>query len=306
MAQDVTPTSAPVFDVHEWGLVDVGGYGTRLLAGPPSGPTDWNAPRRKPVLYFHLADGTATLDASVTVSVTSGSVVEHFPHGDLSGEDRVLAWPAIHVRREGCHVTGAPARESHGCATPDGVCEAAELATYETADASCIDFRGAALNHLFYRASGSAPALPFDVTVRGDQVSITHARASDVVGPILYVHNASGTVTVSTIAAPALGQSVTAAPPTATDIAGARQALRASMQQVGLTADEIGAFERAWDNDLFGRGAARDLSARRATTGPEDYLLYTMPASLVDGASRVTITPAPRALRRYLLVRVGV
>lgn len=305
VAQPAVP-SAPVFDVHEWGLVDVTPAAARLLTGPPSGPTNWDAPRRKPVLYFHLADGTPALDASVTVSLANGALVEHFPRGDVTSEGRVLTWPAVHVRREGCHVAGAPTRESTECATPDGVCEAAELARYETADASCVDFRGAAFNHLFYRANGLPPPLPFDVTVQGNQLTILHARASDVVGPILYVHNDVGTVTVSTIAPPALGQSVTAAPPTGTDVAGAQQVLRATMQQVGLTPEEIGAFDRAWDNDLFGRGAARDMPARRASTGPEDYLLFAMPASLLDGASRVTITPAPRTLKRFLLVRLAV
>ena len=305
VGQPIAPPTA-VFDVHEWGLMEVSAAATRLLAGPPSGPTNWNAPRRKPVLYFHLADGTRTVDASVSVTVPSGAFVEHFPPGDLSGENRALAWPGVRVRRGSCHVTGAPAREAPACATPDGLCEAAELATYETADASCVEFRNAAFNHLFYRANGVPPPLPFDVTVQGNQLSILHARAADLVGPILYVHNANGAVTVATIAPPALGQAVIAPPPTGTDIAGAQQVLRAAMQQVGLTADEIGAFDRAWDNDLFGRGAARDLSARRASVGPQDYLLFAMPASLIDGASHVTVTPAPRALRRFLLVRLGV
>ncbi len=47
--------SSAVFDVHEWGLVDVQSpTAASLVAGPPSGRTNWNAPRRKPVLYFHL------------------------------------------------------------------------------------------------------------------------------------------------------------------------------------------------------------------------------------------------------------
>ena len=78
------------------------------------------------------------------------------------------------------------------------------------------------------------------------------------------------------------------------------------MESVGLTRDEAAAFDRAWDNDLFGRDAARDAPARRASAGPEDYLLFAMPASLVSGISTVTIVPAPRALRRFILVRLRV
>jgi hypothetical protein len=158
---------------------------------------------------------------------------------------------------------------------------------------------------LFYRSSGPAPALPFDVAIDGGQVAITHARAADFVGSILYVHNDDGNVTVTEVAAPALGASVRLAAPTGKDVPKAQAALDATMREVGLTAGEIGAFDRAWTNDLFGASAVRELS-RRAAPAPRDYLLYALPASLVDGASKVTITPAPRALKRFLLVRVFV
>ncbi|MBI4955265.1 MAG: hypothetical protein HY908_24795, partial [Myxococcales bacterium] len=295
-----------VFDVHEWGLVDVGPSGARLLAGPPSGPTNWYAPRRKPVLYFHLAEGTPALEASVTVTTARPGFVEHFPAGALSADGATLAWTGLRVRPEACRVSGAPTRDAPECRTPDGLCEAAELARYEAADAACIERAGAAFNHLFYRASGPPPELPYEVSVRGSDLAITHARASDLVGAIHYVHNDAGVVTVATIAPPALGESVTAAPPTGTDVGEVRRALDAAMRQVGLTAAEVAAFDRAWANDLFGPEAARELPARRAAAAPEDYLLFVMPASLVDGASRVQVVPAPRAVRRFLLVRLRV
>jgi hypothetical protein len=302
------PASHGAFDVDEWGLIDVRSpSNAALMAGPPSGPTNWNAPRRKPVLYFHLDDATASLDATVTVTTASMGFAEHFPKGDLSADGSTLTWRGLHIAKAHCHVVGAPTRESPECHTSDGLCEAAELGRYETADASCIEMAHGSFNHLFYRANGTPPPLPFDVVVQGNQLSITHSRASDVVGPIIYVHNETGAVTVSTLAPPALGKSLVADPPKETDLASARAALDKAMESVGLTRDEAAAFDRAWDNDLFGRDAARDAPpARRAWGGPEDYLLFAMPASLVNGISTVTIVPAPRALRRFILVRLRV
>jgi hypothetical protein len=298
-------TGAPVFDVHEWGLIDVSSRGARLLAGPPSGPTNWNAPRKKPVVYFHLAPGTQAFSANVTVDVPPPGIAEQFPRGTLSPSNTSLSWSGLRVRPEGCHVTGAPTKESAACGTADGQCEAAAVANYEAADAACIDFGGGSFNHLFYRADGPPPSLPFEVTIDHDQLVIAHTQASDVVGTLLYVHNDGGVVSVASIAPPALGQSVRAAPPTGGDAAGARRAIDATMRQTGLTPDEVTAFDRAWTNDLFGEAAGKDV-AKKAAMAAEDYLLFAMPASLVDGASRLTIRPLPRSVRRFLLVRLRV
>lgn len=297
---------APTFDVHEWGLIDVSSRGAHLLAGPPSGPTNWNAPRKKPVVYFHLAPGSPAFQASVRVDVPAPGIIEQFPRGTLSPDGTSLSWSPLRVRPEGCHVTGAPTKESPaGCGTPDGICEAAEVARYEAIDASCVDFGGGAFNHLFYRADGPAPSLPFEVSIENGQLIIAHTRAADTVGGIVYVHNDGGAVSVSQLAAPALGQSVRAAAPSGGDVGAARRAIDAAMAETGLTRDEIGAFDRAWTNDLFGDAAGKDV-AKKAAAAPEDYLLFAMPASLIDGASRLTIQPAARSVRRFLLVRLRV
>jgi hypothetical protein len=302
------PPAPAAFDVDEWGLLDVlAPDRAALLAGPPGGPTNGNAPRRKPVLYFHLAAGAAPVDLTVNITTPPAAppagIVEHFPAGDLAPDAHTLTWTGLHLRPGGCHVAGAPTRDAPACHTPDGQCEAAELPSYETADATCLARAGATFNHLFYRAAGPPPPLPFDVAIADGALTITHARAADLVGPILYVHNDQGTVTVTALAPPALGQALRIAPPTGTDVAAATRALDAMMTTAGLTADERAAFNRAWASDLFGAGAA---PARRGAIVPRDYLLYAMPASLVDGASQVTITPAPRALHRFMLIRVHV
>lgn len=294
------------FDVHEWGLVDVAGTNARLLAGPPQGPTNWNAPRRKPVLYFHLADGAREGDAAVKVHVASPGIVEHVPAGTLSDDHADLSWPDIHLRSGSCAVSAVPARDAPECKTSDGVCEAVELKRYETSDSDCIHTNAGDFNHLFYRAVGPAPALPFDVTAKGGSLVIAHARADDFVGAIIWVHREVGTVTVSLIAAPAVGAQVEVAPPKESDVASAQQALDTSMRETGLTDAEILAFDRAWSNDLFGPAAAREAPTRRGSPGPQDYLLFALPQSMMSGASELTITPAPRALKRFMLVRMAV
>ena len=297
---------AAIFDVHEWGLVDVAGAQARVLAGPPAGATNWNAPRRKPVLYFHLADGTSDVDVSVTIQVAPPGIVEHFPVGVLGTDPTELTWSGLRLRTGHCPVGEVPAREAPGCKTADGICEAAELKTYETSDATCIHTSAGDFNHLFYRATGPAPTLPFDVTPKDGALVVAHARAADVVGSILWVHNEAGAVTVSIIAPPAVGGHIEVSPPKDTDVTSAQAALDASMRDTGLTDAEIQAFDRAWANDLFGRNAARDAPARRGLPGPQDYLLFALPQSMMGGASEVTITPAPRTLKRFMLVRLAV
>ena len=131
-------------------------------------------------------------------------------------------------------------------------------------------------------------------------------RATDTVGPILYVHNDGGAVTVSTTTAPPIGKSVVLDSPKGTDVGGAQTTLDTAMRDAGLTDAEIGAFNRAWSNDLFGRASGREAPTRRGMIGPQDYVLFPMPASLVAGASTVTIAPTPRAVRRFMLVRLHV
>lgn len=304
------PPKAPGFEVHEWGLVDVAANdasSTRVLAGPPGGPTNWNAPRRKPVVYFHLDDATPSIDATVRVIAPAApGFVERFPAPDETSTSTELVWSGLHVRKGACKMRDLPTIGSPGCNTPDAQCETAELARYEADDASCIERAGGTYNHLFYRSAGPAPALPYDVKITGTSVTIEHARASDTIGPILFVHNDDGAASASVIATPALGDRVSASVPSGLDTEPARRALDDAMKSVGLTPAEIGAFDRAWTNDLFGSGPARELGPRRAAIGPRDYLLYALPASLADGAAKLAITPPPRAVKRFLLVRVYV
>jgi len=304
-ATKTTPSTTPiVFDVHEWGLLDVTSSSARLLAGPAA-RTAHNAPVRKPVVYFHLADGSAPGDVTLRVDVPATSkFMEAFPVGD-SLDQKTLTWAGLHLRREACHVVGAPTRDLPACKTPDGLCEAADVATYEAADASCVGFGNGSFNHLLYRANGALPSLPFEVTASGANIDITHARASDTLGSIVYVHNDGGVASATILAVPAVGQLVTAIPPKESDVSKAQAELDRVMHESGLTEAEVAAFDRAWATDLLG-GPARETPTRRAAVAPDDYLLFAMPVSLIEGVSTLSVTPPPRAVRRFMLVRLHV
>lgn len=304
-------STAPDFEVHEWGLLDVDGTTANVHAAP----TPYMEPPRpvtvkKPVLYFHLGHGIerATIDVKVTIpSEDGGAVVEHFPPGQVDDAGASVAWRGVVLRKQGCGMT--PPKDASACNTADGICESLELSNYVTPTASCLEIPGGeAVNHLFYRAREKAPVLPFDVgELEGGKLRITHARASDVIGPIVYVHDDPARPTVSVLAPPALGASITADPPTTSDAQSAALAVDAAMREAGLDVEEAGAFNRAWRSSLYGDDpAVKKMPATKAALAPKDYLLFVVPMSLADGVAKLTITPPPRAVRRFLLVRLEV
>ena len=145
-----------------------GGLDRRDKRLPPTGPRLMlpapPRPVRKPVLYFHLDEGTDALDLRVGVSATGGHVVEHFPAGILSDEGAALSWPQVHLTRGACRGT-YPSRADPACQTPDGLCEAAEIAAYESATADCIQVGAQRGGVLLYRTGPSTAGLPLAVTV---------------------------------------------------------------------------------------------------------------------------------------------
>lgn len=305
--------SAPEFEVHEWGLLDVDGTAAHAHSLPNPYVERRPVVVKKPVLYFHLATGTerATVDVKVTIP-GDGGIVEHYPPGDVTDAGASVGWHVV-LKKGTCGAGGPakaePTKDLPTCASADGICEVLELGNYVAADASCVEVPGGAgLNHLFYRAREKTPALPFDVTEEGGRVRIMHARGADVIGPIVYVHDDPVKPTVSVIAPPAMGASITADPPTTSDVTSAARAVDAAMREAGLTDEESAAFNRAWRSSLFGQ----DPAAKKApppgkeAVGPTDYLLFVVPMSLADGVAKLTITPPPRVVRRFLLVRLAI
>lgn len=302
----------PDYEVHEWGLLDVEGTNTHAhaLPNPYVEPRPVNV--KKPVLYFHLAKGTerAVVDVKVSVPKTSGgAIVEHYPEAELSDGGATITWSGVVLTKGNC-TTSPPSKDSPACQTADRVCESLDLGQYVAADASCAEVpAGSRVNHLFYRAHETTPTLPFDVAEEGARIRITHARGDDVIGPIVWVHDATGATTVSVLSPPALGNSLVADAPTTSDASSASRAIDGAMREAGLTEEERGAFDRAWRNSLYGADTAakkEPVGASKAAPAPNDYLLFVVPASLADGVSTLTFTPPPRAVRRFLLVRLSI
>ncbi|MFO0612332.1 MAG: hypothetical protein U0414_07085 [Polyangiaceae bacterium] len=304
-AASAIPSAAPVagppkFEVHEWGLVDVDGGAARVLGGPHGhSPQSPGRPVRKPVLYFHLNEGTPSVDAMVRVELPAPGVQEYFPTtGSLTSSRRTLEWSGLHVRKGACHYH-LP-RESN-CNASDG-CETPELPNYETDDSACIESGKDGFNLLFYRGSVSGNLdLPYVVTDNGASVSIRHAKGADIVGPLVYVHHDAGDVYISVIAPPDLGKSIEVTPPKEQDTVVAQRALDQAMREVGLSSDETAAFNRAWSGELYGLEQGRKVVRR--DRAERDVILYTLPASMIDGIAKLTIEPAPTSVKRFLLVR---
>ncbi len=166
-AEQTAPAAPAAYAAHEWGLVaatyrdsqvravagprgvagggflGVGplGHEVGVGVGRPFGQGHGIRGGGKPVVYFHLDEGTDALALRVAVAPAGGgAVVEHFPDGDLSAATGALEWPAVRVTRGACR--GAfPGAADPRCQTADHLCEASELSRYETEEADCVHVR---------------------------------------------------------------------------------------------------------------------------------------------------------------------
>ncbi len=306
------PATPPSYEVHEWGLV----RGTMLDQVMLSGPhrDEIPIPVAKPVLYFHR-EGEGALTVDVGVSIPSGRIVEHWPLVAGAAADR-LAWQGVSIEEGNCAGSRYPNDGEAPCSgvqVPDS-CEAATLATVETSDGDCVRYGGAAYDHLFYRGEiRGAPSLPLAVARDGDIVRATLSGGAAIPGSILRIRRSTRQVTVA--AAPAPGASVEIGSPSSPAAVGA-DALAAALRAAGLTDPEIGAFRRAWDSSLFGgeivaAGETPPTATPVAAASPlgglllpasDDALVYVLPQASADALAPLTITPAPRAIRRAIVV----
>jgi hypothetical protein len=313
------------FAVHEWGLVDVNASATDLAAvraipivARPS-PHRTAAPA-KPVLYVHLADGVDTLDLDLEVQLTGGAMLEHWPLAERDGTHTVR-WSGVTARRGSCRGSGYPGRGDAVCRVADGICEASELALYETSDGACLEHGGRRQNLLFYRGTASAAALPLTVTLGTNrELTVTRRDGAHAAGDIQLlrvlrsaadarvaaaVFSAGQTsVQMPTLAlreacaphAPAVhGRGHTCDEVRAMEVADASEDLDRAFSSIGLTDEERLAFERAWSAELV----------RPGITGVADALLYVLPENAADAMMPLVIEPAPTEVRRAHLVRVN-
>jgi hypothetical protein len=283
--------------------LDVQGETAALFAGPVA-PSVGTA--RKPILYFHLHQGVRDALVSVSVSVPrdTGRVEEHFPRVTEARPQEVI-WKEVRISKGACPSRESSSRDFAAC--PSGQCEAAELSRYQTPDADCLQYQGHSYNHLFYRTAGQVPLLPIRASATGDEVTVSHAGGPKVTSPLIYLHASEGKVQVLTTPPPSPGETVhvKSLPESGSSAAGGRKALEQAMAEAGLTKPEVEAFERAWFTELF--GPIEPVRRQRAAAAPrsESVLLYVLPAALADDVAKVTLSPPPAKLTRFILVRVN-
>lgn len=323
MAAEPAPNpAAGRFAVHEWGLVvtEVGGA-LAIATGSPTPPQERRLPEQqlarpaKPVFYVHLDDGLDEASFSLGVrSVSRGRVIEHFPLAVRQERNTAIVWENVVARRGACQGT-YPGLGDPLCATPDGLCELAELSAYETQEAACLSFGDQRVGLLFYRMDGARETLPLDV--RRDAQGNVRLRSVGAPpgGLVMRIHRGAtfGSTRVRTVTLDADGRAVIPAQSSGSGLLPAATGLTllsAALDEAGLTPQERDAFLRAWRAALFGTGDEGTVGS--ATTPPvnhplapvADALLYFWPRANVDAALPLTITPAPREVRRVFAVRV--
>ena len=324
--------STPNYDLHEWGLITTSPRGFELGAGPGQRVTpDMMLVVDKPILYVH-ADTAFELSIQVT------------PRAGLIFAER---WPPMTDDAWAVSVSPDACRAQHTypstCSAPDGYCEVAELALYETDDAACLRAGEHLLPLLFYRMrhDGPGPALPLAFEKSGDAIVVHNRSWSGGIGALWRVSwdGQTGATHAARADVPARGASTSIARPTTGGVQAARAALRADLGEHGLTAHETDAFMRAWDEALFGESATSDRRTPQdredgddgtPVDGPvqvndetvdsltneiptieggpriADVLLYWLPRADIDALAAIDAQPAPRALRRAILVRADV
>lgn len=299
------------YTVHEWGLVDVAADGNvELAAGPglanrtparPDTPVVHPDPgfgsARKPVLYFHLVEGE--VQVSVSATMTFGSMLERFPATAMRGPD--LRWDQVRIVGRACGATTYPAVGSAACqGIPDNYCEAAELAAYEASDASCLVVDGHDYNHLFYRGGGRGMSVPITVSRNGDTLRVNNASAYaiplalSITSDTLRGRDRRATPAVTIRRFGRIPAGTGADFYEAIPVDQAITMVRAELGLLGLTAPEVQAFMNAWEEAVF----------RAPNVGTS--VIYLLPPELVDAVSTLSLTPAPEATRRAMMVRVEI
>lgn len=332
-AETPATEAQPDYEVHEWGLINVAEEGVELAAGPGQaaaiqdlGLTGYG----KPVLYFHLAEGSPGFDARVDVNLRSFLLGEHYPPAEGSG--RTIHWEG-HLERAACTAERTYPTVEECPVTQDGYCETAELAAYETPDHSCFHIGDAEWPLLFYRGvpGETRPPLPLTLNItEGNATALRSGDATDTVGKVWYMVDQEVRAIVDW---PAPGESIVLEGAAPTD---PRALMHAELLEHGLTEEEARAFGRAWYEELFGAetgslglqgtgrgggGVGEGLIGLGNTTGDTPSaagrsglgyhgipaavhrLVYWLPAASHDAMTELTFDPAPSAVHRATLVR---
>lgn len=300
------PSTPANYEVHEWGLLQIHadiqngqpteGLPMTVLAGPRQRSEDSPEPPHeellldKPVLYFHLLEETP-ITVDVAVGLAGTEVVEHYP--PASGAAAQLRWARVHLRPEPCtspHFPSAPVD-----VLPSGpVPEIYELVHYQTEDGACLVYSGIEYDHLFYRLAGEAPALPLDLgRTAGNRVRVRWTQAGVDMGAAFRVRRQNGSLFASEVI-PFLGSQVELPRPNSSShIESARGWFAQVAGAIGLSADEVRVFARAWDDELFGN-AGED----------QDSVVFFLPPDLVQAMFPLELTPAAARSVRVMALRI--
>ncbi len=292
--QAVPSLALPVYDVHEWGLIDVYPDQVEIGTGPGRPEPAAPAPRRKPVLYFHADDSVRINSVQVNLQ---GQVAEHWPA--TRGQNNTILWSDLTLSNGACPLAPFPSAGGAECAaSPDGYCELAELQNYTTNDGSCISANGLNYDHLFYRSHRGNYRSLIRVAPNGtvQNIGLPEGRA------VYLIHrDVGGTVAQ----APAAGASIPLV--TSGPLGAVREAISRDIRMLGLTNDEAAAFERAWYNEFFGvRNSGLPARETAPANGPARFALYFVPQNDLDNVSGLSFHPPARTVSRVIAVRIAI
>jgi hypothetical protein len=296
--------SGAPFVVHEWGLIDVFRDGEMEIgagAGTPDGHAVGDTEyARKPVVYFHLDEGVRALDVRVDVQL-AGTLVESWPtltrhEGNRFGWDASLTACGPGEHSAATDLTVMTSRTE--CPASDGYCEVADLPSYETADAACVDVGDEQGRLLFYRGLLS-PGTRLPLSVEG-AASTLRIRTAETLPQRIYLVRDEQAFLLHPSANNATLLEADAEP-----CDGAASFTR-DLLDAGLTEGEANAFMRAWSASLFeGDVQSRERMRlwRGAEIGAEFTLLYFLPRADIERLAPMQVTPTPRRLERVMAVR---
>lgn len=147
---------------------------------------------------------------------------------------------------------------------------------------------------LFYRGLGSFP-LPLAARVEGEAAALFNAHPRAALGGLVLLNVTTAGAGFSVLGELAGGAARRAPLPAAAlplpeFVAALRAELQATLEADGLYADEARAMVDTWERSYF--------------LTPGVRLLYLLPQSEIDRLLPLTISPAPRATRRTMVIRV--
>ncbi len=279
-------SSPPAFAIHEWGLIELHAMRGDLALVTAGAPPDPSCPplgsSYKPVIYAHLR-GTESVRFSLSIDV--GDVLEVFPP---PATPQRAEWVDVLARNGPC----GPLRYPSGtCATSDGLCEAAEGASYESSDGACLEVGGEPHDFLLYRSRVPRVGLPFDLEESADATAIV-AREGASRTRLVRVRT-DGELTGAAVDRAEGGPlpELEAGSERAEDVV---DALLAGARDAGLTEAEASTFARVWRPEITGANA------------PADAVYYWLDRASVERVLPMRVEPAPAEIARAFLVRMVV